>query len=200
VTDQVVQPGTNTTDPGTVTPPKLSAEEKKAQILESFESRIDSGELTLEEVENKQPWVAEAIKSKREPKVEVPTESFTKLKGDLKAELKEELTVENEFDLIKRNFPGSYKDVTGTFEQYKGSLGTKEALSLAKRLAGVDTSSESLRRQGMRLRELGEGVLDDETQVTAEDRAIAKEYGSDPKKVAQRRTILEKGGKLVLTN
>lgn len=47
----------------------ISPEQKKAQILASFQKRIDAGELTLEEVENRQPWAAEELKKSHEKKI-----------------------------------------------------------------------------------------------------------------------------------
>lgn len=193
-----VETTANPADASTNAQSKFSSDEKKAQILESFQTRLDSGELTLEEVEARQPWVAEAIKSKKEKKAEeaVPRESHDRLK----AELKEELALDNEIDLVERYYPSKSKLFQDTVEKYKGKLGITEARNLAREVTGVDTSAQTLRRQGMRLRELGDGAIDADVQPTTNDHEISKLTSGKvtAKQVVEMRTTLEDGGKLIL--
>ncbi len=72
-------------------------------------------------------------------------------------------------------------------DKYKDDLGPKEALDLAVKLANIDTSVHAMRRRGMRLPAVGDGVTDDAIVISDADRKIAKMTGADPKVIAEKR-------------
>lgn len=167
-TDQEDQPGTNNTDkvtdagtnPSEVTnvgtPKPLTADEKKQQIVDSFQRRLDSGNISMKEVEELQPWVADELRRKQS-KEEQPdiSELAQKAAEEAAAKIFEKKNLEQQVAMLEdkiRNAdptPKQKKDVKQYFEQYKSSLGEKESLELAARLAGLDISTEAVQRNGM---------------------------------------------------
>lgn len=181
------------TDPGTDHQPKLTSEQKKAQILESFEERLDSGELTLEEVEARQPWVAEAIKAKREPKPEAfPTESLNKMKDEMKEEILADLEVKNTKNQVYAIATKSQKEeFDNTVAEYKDSLGEAKAVALAVRVSGIDLSSQASTRRNLSHPSFGNADTESTIRVTESDRKMANQMGVEPEVVAKNRAAVE---------
>lgn len=173
-------------------PKKLTADEKKQEIVTSFQQRLDRGEITMETIAESQPWVAELLtKKEANPLAE---------KSALKDELKKELRLETAWDALYDLASASQKkELDEIRSSYETSLGSEEALKLATKVTGIDVSSEAKLRKSLRLREIGGEVEDqEEVRVSADDKRVAKMANADPKVVAQRRQQLEAGGKLIL--
>lgn len=206
--EQVDQPDTSTDD-GVTKPSgdsdqsqgstRQSADDMQSIIVESFEKRLDAGTLTLEEIRGgNQAWIADKIELKR---AKAPKEDSTTDFDSLKEELKSELKVEAEMDDLKamRLSKDVLAQVEEDFGKYKDTLGAAEALKLARKLSGVDTSSEARQRRAMRLRELGGGVDESTVQVNEFDQSLEKKnpYVKAETNAARRQT-LESGQPLIL--
>lgn len=182
------------TDGATV---KISAEEKKQQIVNAFKSKLDRGETTLESIAEAQPWVAELLQKPSEPDVTPEL-----IKKSVKEELREELKIESQWDAAFASAsPKEAKELADIREKYESSLGAAKTLELALQLTGVDTSREARLRKNLRIRDIGDDINDvEDIKVTNADREFASQlpYPIDPKKVAERRRILENGGSLIL--
>lgn len=187
-----VETTANPTEQGTDTQPKLTAEQKKAQILESFEERLDKGELTLEEVENRQPWVAEAIKAKKQKAEEVLPDT-SKLKSDLKTEILEEIEVKSTLTQVYSIANKAQReefDAT-VAELEKEGLSKSKAINLAARASGIDLSQQASQRRSLNHPSFGDVDTEAKLRVTESDRRMAKTMGVDPETVAKSRVALE---------
>lgn len=154
-TEQVTdEPGSNTTDNGAEEPQtKLTADEKKQQIVDSFRRRIDAGELKLEDVEDTHPWVADALTVKKEeqPNVQELAKQYAKEEAERIIKEREEKRQLEELDdaISEVANTDQIAELKKVEAQYSDALGAVEAKRLAAKLLGLDFSSQARRRRRM---------------------------------------------------
>lgn len=191
--EQGVQPDI-TTDDGVTDPTPASNEAEKGKhtakdmqtiIVDSFKGKLASGDLTLEDIRGgDQAWVADRIEleSMKAPEEETLSEDALTQKILTKVSIDNTWRDINSLGLSAEKL----KEIRATEDQYQ-QLGPKEALDIALKIAGVDTSVHAMRRRGMRLPTVGDGVTDNAIVISDDDRRIAKASGSTPEKVAEKR-------------
>ncbi|MBT7929852.1 hypothetical protein HN682_08065 [Candidatus Peregrinibacteria bacterium] len=139
----------------------LSAEEKRQHVVDSFKRKLESGELTKEEIPEKQAWVLKEIENSQQketaqPDISALVEKTAKEQVEkiLKQE-KEAQAVQSLRDKIADARPSlTVKEfIKKEFDTYKDSLGEEAALKLAVRLSGLNVSPEAVKRSRMHIPE-----------------------------------------------
>lgn len=185
-------PATTPTDASTDPQPKLTSEQKKAQILGSFEERLDKGEITMDELESRQPWAAETIKAKREQAKEVLPDT-SKLKSEVKSEVMEEIMVQTTLDQVQAIATKAQKEEfeATVAELEADGIGKAKAISIALKASKIDLSSQTAHRRSLSHPSFGSGDAGDKPRVTEDDRRMAAQMGVDPETVTKNRIAVE---------
>jgi hypothetical protein len=166
-------------------PKPLTKEEKQAQIVESFKDRLAEGVLTMEEIEAKQPWVAEILKTKQEePNQPAVTKQDAR---EIAREMLNEERAEQELESLKSTLKGEeYDSFKKEYDSILQKLGHEEAMEFAAYRSGVDISPEARRRASLRMvPEAGESP----GKVPTEDQFILDHKG---KSIEEKREFLRK--------
>ena len=167
-------------------------------IVNGHFAKIASGQASLEEVEA-DPNVADWIKTKLRTRLEAEVAPRPEQNGvDLKAQIKEELKVEQAFDQLGKLGLSAeeMESINSDYERYKDKLGAKEAQELAFKAAGVDVSPQAMRRHSMNLPSLGSAPDSNRVVPTKQDKIDAAQLGMSPEEYAKQRVEVEKNGRL----
>lgn len=160
LTDLIDGEGTEGTDTGTdgeatKTEPSdllndLTPKSKESEIVENLTRKVESGEVTLEDVKSKQPWAANLVKQNLESKMkpQVPLIDKEELAKMAREEARRMIEEEREIE--------SLKGVTERFETIKGKI--KAVGASREQLIKLDTEFRKLE---------GYGVPPDEALKTA---------------------------------
>lgn len=164
--EEVTEEVTSTTGENTAeeSPKTLTAEEKKQQIVDSFQKRLDRGEISMEYIQENQPWVAEKLSKKQEEESKVDVAEIARKEAQKLLEVEREKTALNDLDeRLKALRPSKAKleEVESEYQKYEDSLGPVEAKKLAIKLAGLDVSDQALRRRSMAVPMQGNSVSED---------------------------------------
>jgi hypothetical protein len=140
---------------------QASKDEREKQIRAHLR-KLEDGKSTLEEIEEKQPWIADEIRKRlakeEEPTVDIEALVEAKLEAKLQQEREREqfATLKNRINEVSTTKEQRAK-ATERFEALKDKLGDYEALKLAAELADIDLGDHLLRRQGMQVPRVGSG-------------------------------------------
>lgn len=134
----------------------LTGDEKKEIILDSFQNRLDSGALKMEDLETLQPWAAEALKTRQEAKSDPSIQDVAKKAAEeaterIITENRKAEEVKNLTDRIIQAQPtqAQWKEFNKEKDLLKETMGEAEAIKLAARLVKIPMKAEAQRREAM---------------------------------------------------
>lgn len=153
----------NNANPAAEEPPKpLTGDEKKEQILSSFQERMDSGDIDIDYIKKVQPWAAEELEKRQQKEQspdlrEVAAKTAEETARKVAQEEREKAQLER-FDEKILDADPSQEQLKIYFDEkkkYAEALGPIKAAELAAKLAGISVQMEDLRRRSMSIPEPG---------------------------------------------